>query len=59
MTFMEWFENNRENLAYLLRDDVESALYAAWISGYQEGGDALAKTVSKYLYSVDNKESLV
>ena len=37
MSFDEWFEANRDELAALLRGDQEEALYKAWLAGYEEG----------------------
>ena len=37
MTFEEWFEENRDELSDLLRDDQLEALYQAWLAGYEAG----------------------
>jgi hypothetical protein len=37
MTFEEWFEENKDELAQLLRGDQEEALYKAWLAGYEAG----------------------
>lgn len=37
MKFDEWFEQNRDELAPLLRSDAEEALYRAWFAGYKAG----------------------
>jgi hypothetical protein len=37
MTFDEWVEQNRDELAPLLRGDEIEALYRAWFAGYEAG----------------------
>jgi hypothetical protein len=43
MTFEEWFEANRGELATLLRNDDVEVLYKAWLAGYQAGLDEMGK----------------
>lgn len=43
MTFEEWFEENRDELAELLRNDAEEALYRAWLAGMEYGMDDMGK----------------
>jgi hypothetical protein len=43
MTFDEWFEQNKEELAPLLRGDEEEALYRAWFAGYEAGLAEMSK----------------
>jgi len=43
MTFDEWFEENRDELAALLRGDAEEALFRAWLAGYEAGLDEMGK----------------
>ncbi len=43
MTFEEWFEENKDELAQLLRGDQEEALYKAWLAGYEAGMDEMGK----------------
>jgi len=43
MTFDEWFEQNRDELAPLLRSDDVEALYRAWFAGYEAGMDKMSK----------------
>ncbi len=51
MYFTEWFEENRELLAELLRGDQEEALWLAWYAGYQKGLDDRAN-IEKEIWSV-------
>jgi hypothetical protein len=37
MTFDEWFEEHKDELAELLRGDQEEALYKAWLAGMEYG----------------------
>jgi hypothetical protein len=39
MTFDEWFEQHKDILAGLLRNDQLEALWLAWYAGYQKGLD--------------------
>ena len=48
MNFLDWLEENREHIVFLLRGDIEDALYEAWIAGYQAGGDSLSKILNKH-----------
>lgn len=43
MTFDEWFEQNRDHLAELLRNDAKEALYLAWFAGFEYGLDDMGK----------------
>ena len=43
MTFEEWFEANRDELATLLRNDDVEALYKAWLAGMEYGMDEMGK----------------
>ena len=43
MSFDEWFEANRDELAVLLRGDQEQALYKAWLAGYESGLEEMGK----------------
>jgi hypothetical protein len=43
MNFEEWFEENRDTLAGLLRGDQEQAVYQAWLAGYEAGMDEMGK----------------
>jgi len=47
MTFDEWFEENRDELAALLRGDAEEALFRAWLSGYEAGLAEMGKFTQK------------
>lgn len=38
MTWSEWFESNRDELAKLLRTDAEEALFKAYLAGIEHGG---------------------
>lgn len=44
MTFEEWFEKNRDELAQLLCNDAEEALWRAWFAGMEHGMNGLAET---------------
>lgn len=35
MTFDEWFEENKERLARLLRNDPADFAYECWLQGYR------------------------
>jgi hypothetical protein len=35
--FDEWFEENKEELESLLRNDTTELLYRAWFAGYESG----------------------
>lgn len=37
MTYDEWFEENKDELATLLGNDAEEAIYKAWFAGYEAG----------------------
>lgn len=41
LTFDEWFEQQREELKTLLRNDQQEALYLAWFAGYEAGLTAM------------------
>lgn len=43
MTFEEWFKSNRDNLAELLCNNQEEALYCAWFAGMEYGMDEMSK----------------
>jgi hypothetical protein len=43
MTFEEWFEENRDDLSDLLRDDQLEALYRAWLAGMEYGMAEMGK----------------
>ncbi len=43
MSFDEWFEKNRDELAGLLRGDQQEALYRVWFAGYEAGLEAMGK----------------
>jgi hypothetical protein len=43
MTFDEWFEQNRDRLTELLRNDQHELIYTAWRAGYQEGLKEMGK----------------
>jgi hypothetical protein len=47
MTFIEWFENNKEELSKLLHGDKEDALYLAWYAGYKAGLDSMGDFTKK------------
>jgi hypothetical protein len=51
MTFEEWFEANRDELATLLRNDDVEALYKAWLAGYEAGLAEMGK-FAKELWSL-------
>ena len=42
MNFNLWFEEHKDELAMLLRNDIEDVLYKAWLAGYETGGKELA-----------------
>lgn len=53
--FEEWFEENKDMLAGMLRGDQEEALYTAWLAGYTAGlGEmgSFASSVFSDLYEV-------
>jgi hypothetical protein len=39
MTYQEWLDQNRDELAELLHKDQEEALYRVWFAGYEAGMD--------------------
>tara|TARA_R110000851_G_scaffold514_4_gene1773 strand:- start:3787 stop:4026 length:240 start_codon:yes stop_codon:yes gene_type:complete len=42
--FNSWFEANKDMiLAMVCRDDTPTIIYAAWLEGYSNGLDAMAK----------------
>jgi len=41
--FDQWFEDNKSELAELLRSDNVEALYRAWFAGYEAGLDEMGK----------------
>ena len=43
MSFDEWFEENRDELATLLRNDNVEALYKAWSAGREAGLTEMSK----------------
>jgi hypothetical protein len=43
MNFEEWFEENKDELAQLLRGDQEEALYRAWLAGMEYGMNEMGK----------------
>jgi hypothetical protein len=43
MTFDEWFEENRDQLTELLRNDQYELIYVAWFAGYEAGMDEMGK----------------
>jgi len=43
MTFDIWFEENKDELSSLLRNDELEALYKAWFAGYEAGLDEMGK----------------
>ena len=43
MTWSEWFESNRDELSELLRNDVEEALFKAYLAGIEHGGKFVAE----------------
>jgi hypothetical protein len=45
MDFDAWFEANRDELANLLRNDQEQALFEAFLAGMEYGGGRVADVV--------------
>jgi len=37
MEFNNWFEENRDRLEQLLRNDQQELVYECWLAGYQAG----------------------
>jgi len=48
MTFDEWFEENKDELSLLLRNDELEALYRTWLAGYEAGLDEMGKFAVRY-----------
>lgn len=44
--FDRWFEDNREELEKMLRNDDYEMLYKAWSAGYAAGCDSMSKFIS-------------
>jgi hypothetical protein len=51
MTYEEWFEQHRDILSGLLRNDQVEALWLAWYAGYQKGLDDRIE-IDKELWNV-------
>ena len=45
MDFDTWFEENKDELAKLLRGDQEQALFEAFLAGVEYGGGRVADSV--------------
>ena len=51
MTYEEWFEQHRDILSGLLRNDQVEALWLAWYAGYKKGLDDRIE-IDKELWSL-------
>jgi hypothetical protein len=44
----EWFEQHKDILAGLLRNDQEEALWLAWYAGYQKGLESASEIEKEF-----------